>query len=102
VNVDQLPETDFSDPDWDATFSRKLKRSLGVSLEAIRRNRLPAHGEWVAIVDPGDSADTDAPLHALVCRDRSVIHDPARRAPKYRDVRSYHLFAGFRLREPGS
>ena len=102
VNVDELPETDFSDPDWFATFSRKLKNTLGVRLETIPRDRLPAHGVWVAIiVDPGNSVDSSY-THAVVCRDQFVLHDPARRALAYRKVSDYSLRAGFRVREPGT
>jgi hypothetical protein len=101
VNVDELPETDFSDVDWVATFSRKLKDTLGVRLETIPRDRLPAPGMWIAIIDPGGSADTDT-RHAVVCRDQFVVHDPARRAPAYRKVSDYSLRAGFRVREPGA
>jgi hypothetical protein len=101
VNADELPETDFSDPDWVATFSRKLKNTLGVRLETIPRDRLPAHGMWIGIVDPGGNVDSDA-LHALVCRDQFVVHDPARRAPAHNRITDYRLFTGVRVREPGS
>jgi hypothetical protein len=99
VNVDELPETDFTDPDWVVSFSRKLKNKLGVRLETIPRDRLPAHGQWIGIVDPENGSGA---LHALVCRDQFVVFDPARRAPTSNRASDYRLFVGVRVHEPGT
>jgi hypothetical protein len=98
VNVDDLPETDFTDPDWVGTFRRQLHESLGVRLEPIPRDRLPARGMWIAIVDGSDKYDA-AVLHAVVCRDQFVVHDPARRVGLH-PVTDYRIFSGWRVLEP--